>query len=74
MHFERSIAKLSCQGDDFGNDQLRNTAGVGKWRVEDSNSTSGSVVEVDLVGSDAEASNDNQILGFAQNLLAQLGL
>lgn len=74
MHFKRSIAELSCEGDDFGNDQLGNTAGVGKGRVEDGNSTASSVVEVDLVGSDTEASDDNQILGFAQNLFAQLGL
>lgn len=73
MHFKRSIAELSCQGDDFGNDQFRHTAGVGKWRVKDSNPTAGSVAEVNLVGSDTEASNDDQILGFAQNLLAQLG-
>lgn len=74
MHFNGSIAELPRQGDYFGNDKLRNTAGVCKWRVEDSNTTTSSVTEVNLVGSDTEASDDEQVLGFAQNPLAQLCL
>jgi hypothetical protein len=74
MHFNGSIAELPRQGNDFGYDQFCNTARVCKWRVEDGNSTSSSEVEINLVGSDTEASDDDQILGFAQNSLAQLGL
>lgn len=73
VHLNGSITELSCQGNDFGYDQFCNTARVCKWGVEDGNSTSSSEVEINLVGSDTEASNDDQILGFAQNLLAQLG-
>ena len=32
------------------------------------------VVEVDLVGTDAEASHYEQVLGFAQDFLGKLGL
>lgn len=74
MHLNGSIAELSGQGDDFGNDQFRNTARVCEWGVENSNTTTGSISEVDLVGSDTEASDDEQVLGLAQNFLAQLCL
>lgn len=74
MHFNGSIAELSGQGDNFGNDQFRNTARVCEWGVEHGNTTASSIIEVDLVGSDTEASDDEQVLGLAQNLLAQLCL
>lgn len=74
VHLNGSIAELSSQGDNFGNDQFRNTARVCEWGVENGNTTASGISEVDLVGSDTEASDDEQVLGLAQNLLAQLCL
>lgn len=74
MHLNGSVAELARQGDDLGDDEFRDTARVGERRVEDGNTATSSIGEVDLVGADAEASNDEEVLGFAEDSLAQLGL
>lgn len=74
MHLDGSVAELPRQGDDLGDDQLRNTARVGERRVEDGNTATSSIGKIDLVGADTEASDDEEVLGFAEDSLAQLGL
>lgn len=74
MHFVGSIAELSGKCNDLGNDELSHTSRIGKGRVEDGDTVSCCVVEVDLVGTDAEASHYEQVLGFAQDFLGKLGL
>lgn len=74
VHLVGAVTKLTGQGDNFGNNELCNTARIGEGGVEDSNAVGGSVFEVDLVRADAEAANDEQVLGLTQDLLGQLGL
>lgn len=74
VHLIGSIAELTSEGDDFGNDELGDTAGVGEGRVEDGDTMAGSVIEVDLVGTDTEAADDEQVLGLTEDLLGELRL
>jgi len=74
VHLIGSIAELTSEGDDFGNDELGDTAGVGEGGVEDGDTIAGSVIEVDLVGTDTEAADDEQVLGLTEDLLGELRL
>lgn len=65
---------MSCEDNDLGNDQFCNTSRVGKGRVEDCDAVSGSIFEVDLVGTNAEAAYNNQVLCLTENLFVKLGL
>lgn len=57
-HLERALEKLSGKRDYFGNDKLGDGAGVGEGRVEYRDTGFGSRDEIDLVCTDAEASDD----------------
>lgn len=74
MHLLVAIAQLSRQEHNLGNDELSNRARVGEGRVKDGNSLGSGVLEIDLVGTDTETSNDAQLLGGIENLLGQLCL
>lgn len=74
VHLVGSVAELTGEGDDLGNDELGYTAGVGEGGVEDGDTMAGSEVEVDLVGTNAEATNDKEVLGLTKDTLGQLGL
>ena len=74
MHLVVAVAQLSGQQDDLSNDQLGHRSRVGEGRVEDGDALGGSMLEIDLVGTDTETSNDAQLLGSIQNLLGQLCL
>lgn len=58
MHFVGSIAELAGEGDYFSNDKLSNATRVGERRVEDGNTMASGEIQVDLVGTDAEATDD----------------
>lgn len=58
MHFVRAVAKLAGQSNNFRNDELSHTARVGEGRVEHGDTMGSGVLEVDLVGADAEAADD----------------
>ena len=73
MHLVGTIAKLTRERDDFGNDQLSHTTRVGKWRVKDGNAMTSRIIEVDLVGPNTETPNNKKIFGFFQNLFIQFG-
>jgi hypothetical protein len=64
---------LTSEDDDFSNDQLCDTSGVRKRGVEDGDTVSRGIFEVDLVGTNTEASHDNQVLCFAEDSLIELG-
>jgi hypothetical protein len=68
VHFQRAIAQLAGERDDLGDNQLSNAARVGKRRVEDGNTMLGRIVQVYLVGADAEAADDEEVLGFLKDL------
>lgn len=67
MQLIRSISQLPCQGDDLANDKFRHAAGVAEGGVEDGDAVLGRILEVDLVRADAEAADDDDVLGFAQD-------
>lgn len=74
MQLVGAIAKLTSKADDLANDELSDTARVGKGGVENGDTMAGGVIEINLVGTDAEAADDQQVLGLAEDLLAQSGL
>lgn len=74
MHLRVPVAQLSREEDDLGNDQFSNGTGVGEGRIEDSDTLLGSVLEIDLIGADAEASNDTELFSSIEDLLGNLGL
>jgi len=74
VHLDGAVTQLSRKGNDFSDNQLRNTARVAEGRVEDGNTVVGSILEVDLIGTDAEAPDNDQVLGLLQNPLRELCL
>lgn len=72
VHLRGAVAQLASEGNYFGDDELSNAARVGKGGVEDGNAVVGGVVEVDLIGADAEATHDKQVLGLAKDTFGQL--
>lgn len=74
VHLVGSIAKLTGKNDDLGDDQLSDTARVGEGGVEDGDTILGGELEVDLVGADTEATDDEEVLGLSEDLLGELCL
>jgi hypothetical protein len=52
---------LTREGDDLADDELGDRTRVGKGRVEDGDSGLGGGLEVDLVGSDTETANGEEL-------------
>ena len=73
-HLLRPIAKLARERDDLGKHELGHTTRVGKRRVEHGNALPRRKIKIDLVRSDAEAADDEQVLGLAEDSFAELGL
>jgi len=61
-HLASTIAELTAEGDNLGDDELGDGARVGEGRVEDGDSGLSGGEKVDLVGSDAEAADDEKLL------------
>ena len=61
------------QQQDFTQHQFGDGAGVGEGGVEDGNATHLGGLEVDLIGTDAEAADGDQLARRVQYLLSQLG-
>ena len=74
VHLVRAIPELSCQRDDFGNDELSNTPGVAERGVKYCDAMFGCVLRVDLVCPYAETANDYQVLRFPKDTTCELGL
>lgn len=65
---------MAGENDHFTDDQLGNTAGVTEGGVEDGNTLIGSILKIDLVGTDTEATDDDEVLGLLQNTGSELSL
>lgn len=74
MHFVGAVAQLASKANDLANDQLGDTAGVAERRVEDGNTVFGGILEIDLVGTNAETSDHDQVLGLLEDSRRELGL
>ena len=74
MHLVGAVAQLASENNHFTDDQLGNTAGVTEGRVEDGNTLIGSILEIDLVGTDTEATDDDEVLGLLQDASSELSL
>lgn len=74
MHLVGAITQLAGQHDHLTNDQLGNTARVAEGGVEDGNTLVSGILEVDLVGTDTEATDDDKVLCFLQDSCGELGL
>jgi hypothetical protein len=61
VHLVGSVDELSREGNDFGNDEFGDGSRVGKGRVEDRDTFFSGVRQVDLVRSDAKASNNHEL-------------
>lgn len=74
MQLIRAITQLTSQSNDLPNDQFRDAARVTEGRVEHCNAIVGGALEVDLVRSDAEAADDDEVFGFLQHARRKFGL
>ena len=74
VHLVGTIADLTRETYNLSNHHLSYTSGVCEWRVENSNAVLGGIFEVDLVRSDTETSNNNEILGFLQDFCGKFRL
>lgn len=72
VHLVGSVAELTGEGDDLSNDKLSDTARVGEGGVEDGDTVFGSKLEVDLVGTDTEAADDEEVCGLTEDLFGEL--
>ena len=73
VHFGVSIAELAREGDDLGDDEFCDGAGVGKGRVEHANTAIGGRGEVNLVGADTETADRDQIFGMREDTRGDFG-
>ena len=53
--------------------QLGHRTGIGEWRVKHRNTAFRGGVQIDLVGTDAEAADGNQFFRRGENLFSQVG-
>jgi hypothetical protein len=74
VHLVGSVAELTGKGDNLGNDKLSDTARVGEGGVEDGDTILGGKLEVDLVGTDTEAADDEEVCSLTEDLLSELCL
>lgn len=74
VHLVGSVAELTGEGDDLRDDQLSDTARVGERGVEDGDTILGSKLEVDLVGTDTEAADDEEVCSLTEDLFGELCL
>lgn len=65
-HLVGSVDDLSRKGNDLGDDELSNRTGVGEGRVENGDTSLGGVLKIDLIGTDTETA-DGQELGVGVN-------
>lgn len=74
MHLVGAVAELAGKDHHFTNDQLSNTARIAERGVEDGNTMICSILEINLIGTDTETTDDNEVLRFLQDAGSELGL
>lgn len=74
VQFIGTITKLTSHDDDFGDDELGYTSRVRKGAVEDSNPMPRGIVQIDLVCSNTETPNNDEIFCLAKNFLTEFCL
>ena len=74
LHVVRVRGDAAHQADDVADHQLDDRTGVGVRRVEHGDAVLAGVVEVDLVGADAEASDGGQRGAGVDHLAGHAGL
>lgn len=74
MHLVGAVTQLAGKHDHLTDDQLGDAAGVTEGGVEHGNTLIGGILEVNLVGADTEATDDNQVLSLLQDSCGELGL
>lgn len=67
MHFIGTIPKLTGKRDDFRNHQLGNAPRVAERGIKHSNAMFGSILKIDLVSANAEATDDYEVSCFLQH-------
>jgi len=60
-HLESAVEILARESDDLGHDEFSDGTGVGEGRVEDGDASLTGSVEIDLIGTDTETSNDQKL-------------
>lgn len=74
VHLIWTIAQLTGKSYNFSYNQFGNTPRIAERRVEDRNAMFGCVLEVNLVCSNTETTDDNEVSGFLQDASTQLRL
>ena len=74
MHLVVAITQLARQGNDLANDQFCDTARVAERRVEHGNAMVRSILQIDLVCPDTEATDSNKVPGLLEYTGCELGL
>ena len=73
VHLPRAIRQAAGEGDDLGDHQLRDAAGVAERGVEDGDAPLARGVEGHLVRADAEGPEREQAAGLGEHPLGDLG-
>lgn len=65
---------MAGQAYNLSNNEFCNAARVCEWRVKDSNAMSCGIIEVNLICSDTEATDNDEIFCLAENFLGKFSL
>jgi hypothetical protein len=72
VRFGVSFRNAAQQQQQFANHQLRHGTGVGERGVKDRNTAFRCSIQINLVGTDAEAANRNQFFRRGNNIFSQV--
>lgn len=73
VHLGGAVGELASEDNYLSDDKLGDRAGVGEWRVEDSDASAGGVRQVDLGSADAETANCEEVFGMFEDVGSQFG-
>jgi len=73
VELHAAFRELAGKSDDLADHEFSHRARVGEGRVEDADAVFRGIFEVDLVGADAEAADDDQVLGVFEDVGRELG-
>jgi hypothetical protein len=72
VRFGVRFRNAAQQQQQFANHQLRHGTGVGERGVKDRNTAFGGSIQVNLVGTDAEAADSHQLFRRGNNIFSQV--